>query len=119
MKERKLTCIVCPKGCELTVSFDSGEKISDISGYTCPRGRGYAESECTNPTRTVTSTVRCKDGSIVSVKTTAPIPKTMIFDIMAEINGIHPDGEVRIGDVIIADVCKSGSDIIATSGNCK
>ena len=115
IKERKLTCIVCPKGCELTVSFDDAGKITDISGHTCPRGKDYAYAECTSPVRTVTSTVRCEDGTVVAVKTSSPIPKAMIFEVMKKINGYVADNGVKIGDVIIADVLGTGSDIVVTS----
>ena len=114
-KERKLTCIVCPKGCDLTVSFNGSGEIADISGYTCPRGKDYAYAECTAPVRTVTSTVRCKDGAVVSVKTSSPIPKDMIFDVMREINSVSAENDVKIGDTVIANVLGTGADVVATS----
>lgn len=112
--ERKLTCIVCPKGCDLTVCFDEGGNIENIEGYTCPRGKNYAVAECTAPTRTVTTTVRCEDGSVVSVKTNQPIPKNMIFDVMAAINAINANNCVHIGDIIVKNVCGTGADVVAT-----
>lgn len=114
-KERKLTCIVCPKGCALTVEFDDAGAIVNISGHTCPRGKDYAYAECTMPVRTVTSTVRCKDGEVVAVKTSAPIPKAMVFDVMREINGLSVECDVKIGDVVIADVLGTGADVVVTS----
>ena len=114
-KERRLTCIVCPKGCDLLVELDEGGAIKNISGYTCPRGKDYAYAECTAPVRTVTSTVRCKDGAVVSVKTTSPIPKALIFDVMREINSISAENNVKIGDVIIKNVLETGIDIVVTS----
>ena len=114
-KERKLTCIVCPKGCDLLVSFNENGEITDISGYTCPRGKDYAYAECTAPVRTVTSTVRCRDGEVVSVKTSAPIPKSMIFDVMKEINSVSAEDDVKIGDVIIKNVLDTGADVVSTS----
>jgi len=114
-KERILTCIVCPKGCELHVEFDDAGEIANISGYTCKRGEEYARAECTSPVRTVTTTVRCKDGAVVAVKTSSPIPKSMIFDVMREINALTADNNVKIGDVVIANVLDTGSDIVVTS----
>ena len=115
MKERRLTCIVCPKGCELVVQFNDDGAIDNISGYTCPRGKDYAYAECTAPVRTVTTTVRCEDGEVVSVKTSAPVPKEKIFEVMAAINAVNANNSVKIGDVIIANVCDTGADIVATS----
>ena len=115
MNERKLTCIVCPKGCDLTVEFDEQGAINNISGDTCPRGKDYAYAECTAPVRTVTTTVRCENGDVVPVKTNAPIPKDKIFEIMAAINSITAPDTIRIGDVIIANVCGTGIDVVATA----
>ena len=115
MEKRNLTCIVCPRGCQLEVSFDSDGKISAIVGNACKRGLTYAENECTHPMRTVTSTVRCEGGGIVSVKTSDTVPKEMVFEVMKKINSALAKGGVKIGDVIIKDVCSLGVDVVATS----
>lgn len=109
--ERKLTCIICPLGCELTVQTQDNN-VLDVKGNTCPRGKVYAENECTNPQRTVTSTVRCSDGGLVSVKTDKPIPKDKMAECMVEINNAVATLPIAIGDVIIEDVF--GSRIVAT-----
>lgn len=117
MKKRQLTCIVCPRGCALTVELsDSGEVLS-VSGNLCPRGNTYAINECTNPMRTVTSTVRCENGAVVAVKTSKNVPKSRVFDVMTEINSTTAQNEIKVGDVIIADVCGLGVDIIATANS--
>ena len=113
--KRNLTCIVCPRGCQMVVRLDDG-KVTSVDGNFCRRGITYANDECTNPKRTVTSTVRCMDGSIVSVKTSSTVPKEKIFDVMSEINTAHPEGGVKMGDVIIENVCGTGANVIATSG---
>ncbi|MBR3816552.1 MAG: DUF1667 domain-containing protein [Clostridia bacterium] len=109
--ERKLTCIICPLGCELTVQLEDKE-ILDISGHTCPRGKAYAEAECTAPTRTLTTTVRCSDGSLVPVKTQTPIPKEKMSECMEILNGVTAALPLAIGDVIVEDVF--GSKVVAT-----
>ena len=116
MKERKLICIVCPKGCELTVSFDGADKIEKIEGYTCKRGEQYAETECTHPMRTVTTTVKTADGIPVSVKTENVIPKECIFDVMKQINRAVAPDKVAIGDVICTvNAGDKSVNIVATS----
>lgn len=110
--KRELTCIVCPMGCSITVTLDSG-KVTDITGNTCPRGAEYARNECTNPTRTVTSTVMCDDGLPVSVKTDRPIPKDKIFECIKTINSVRMPLPVKIGDVAARNVF--GSNIVVTS----
>lgn len=109
--ERKLTCIVCPLGCELTVQLE-GKNVLDVTGNTCPRGKIYAENECTNPQRTVTSTVRCINGGLVSVKTSTPIPKEKMAECMERINTARAKLPIAVGDVIIEDVF--GSKVVAT-----
>ncbi len=118
MKERILTCIVCPRGCTLTVSLaDDGKEIKDISGFACKRGKEYAETECTHPKRTVTSTVMCEDGSVIAVKTSAPVPKEKVFEVMDKINSARARVGTRIGDSVISDVLGLGVDVIATSNH--
>ena len=109
--ERKLTCIICPLGCELTVLTED-KKVLDVKGHTCKRGEDYANSECINPQRTVTTTVKCEDGSFVAVKTDRPIPKEKMMECMQKVNSVTAKLPVLIGDVIIEDVF--GSRIIAT-----
>ena len=110
--KRELTCIVCPRGCDLIAELDGNGTPIRVTGNLCPRGKTYAENECTNPQRTVTSTVRCTDGSLVSVKTDRPIPKEKIMDCMARINRAVAALPIAIGDVILEDVF--GSKIVAT-----
>ncbi|MBQ4259519.1 MAG: DUF1667 domain-containing protein [Lachnospiraceae bacterium] len=109
--ERKLTCIVCPLGCSLTVQIENGV-VTDVQGNTCPRGKVYAENECTNPVRTITSTMKCSDGSVISVKTDRTIPKDKMTKCMEIINQNTVKLPISIGDVIIKDVF--GSNIVAT-----
>lgn len=109
--QRNLTCIVCPLGCSLCVELEE-KTVLNVTGNTCSRGKVYAQTECTNPHRTVTSTVRCADGTLVSVKTDAPIPKEKMAECMKKINCATASLPIHIGDVLIADVF--GSNIVAT-----
>ena len=110
--KRELTCIVCPIGCSLVAEIEGGEVIS-VTGNTCPRGKVYAETECISPMRTITTTVRCADGSIIPVKTATPIPKEKMFEAMEIINKTNPHLPINVGDVIIEDVF--GSKVVAVS----
>ena len=108
---RELTCIICPRGCGLKVEIEDGKVVS-VTGNSCPRGVKYAEDECCNPMRTITSTVRCEDGRVISVKTDRPIPKDKMFECMKMINSATAHLPIHIGDVIIEDVF--GSNVVAT-----
>ncbi|MBR5145176.1 MAG: DUF1667 domain-containing protein [Clostridia bacterium] len=113
--EVKLTCIACPMGCPLSVEMD-GDKVINVTGNTCPRGKVYGEKEVTNPTRIVTSTVKVSGGDsvMVSVKTKNDIPKGKIFDVVKALKDVEIPAPVKIGDVVIADVAGTGVDIVAT-----
>lgn len=108
---KNLICIVCPKGCHLTI-----DENMNVSGNSCKRGEVYAKNEVTHPTRMITSTVKVVGGSLerVSVATSAPIPKEEIFNVMSEINKVSVKAPVSIKDVIIKNVLGLGVDIVAT-----
>ena len=112
---RDMTCIVCPKGCQLQVRFGEKGEIDQITGFTCPRGKQYAIDECTHPVRTVTSTARAENGEVVPVKTAAPIPKELVFACMEEINRATVRLPARIGDVLISNLLGTGVDVVITA----
>lgn len=115
---KNIICVSCPMGCPVSVEIsDTAGKVLNVTGNTCPRGKAYAITECTAPVRMLTSTVKVRGGktAMVPVKTSAPIPKGMMFDVMKEINKVEIDSPVKLGQVIIADVLGTGADIIATN----
>lgn len=112
METRELICIGCPMGCHLQVELDGG-KVLSVTGNTCPRGAEYGKNEVLHPVRTLTTTVRVADRSIMlSVRTDAPIPKECLFDAMAKANTVTAKAPVSIGDVILPDFF--GANLIAT-----
>ncbi len=114
---RDLICVSCPLGCPITVELSENGEVIKVTGNTCKRGEKYAISECTNPVRVLTSTMKVNGGSlpVIPVKTSAPIPKDKMFDCMKAINNEVVDAPVKIGDVLICNVCDTGADIIATN----
>ena len=112
---RELICINCPLGCHLSVDDKDVSNVK-VTGNTCPRGVTYAVSEVTSPKRMVTSSVPVVGSNVkrVSVKTSQPIPKNKIFDCLAELKNLTVQAPVAIGDVLLANVCDSGADIVAT-----
>lgn len=110
MKARELTCIVCPLGCSVKVELDN-DKIVSVTGNSCPRGKLYAEKECINPERTITTTMYTDMGTVIPVKTDKPIPKSRMFDAMDVINGKTVKLPVNIGDILIENVF--GSNVVS------
>ena len=108
----ELICIVCPKGCRLKVD----ETTFAVTGNSCEKGAEYGASELRNPTRTLTSTVRLENGALprCPVRTSAPIPKALMFDAMAALSGVVLTAPVRIGQVAVENVLGTGADVIVT-----
>lgn len=114
-KERFLTCIVCPKGCQMKITLSQDGKIENVEGNSCKRGLVYADDECNHPKRTVTSTVRCESGEVVAVKTENAIPKELVFEVMNEINRTLAPSNIKIGQVVIENVKNTGVNVVATA----
>ena len=115
--KKEMICVSCPIGCPLSVELDEDGKVLSVSGNTCKRGEKYAIDECTNPVRMLTSTIKVNGGAlpVVPVKTASPIPKGMMFECMKAINSEVVDAPVKMGDVLISNICDTGVDIIATN----
>ena len=114
MSAKTITCIGCPMGCRLSVRMEGGQAVS-VDGAACGRGAVYARQECVCPTRMVTSLVRVPGRrEPLSVKTAQPVPKEKIFACLAQIHAAEAVPPVRIGDVIVKDVCGTGVDVVAT-----
>ena len=110
---KNLICIVCPKGCHLQVDEDNGYAVT---GNSCPRGAEYGKTELLHPTRVLTSTVRVEGGlhRRLPVKTTAPIPKELLFQAMEALNGVTLTAPVTVGQVVLHDLLGTGVDVVAT-----
>jgi len=110
---KELICIVCPNGCHLRVDEENGFQVT---GNSCPRGEEYGRTELLHPTRVLTGTVRIHGGTIprCPVKTKAPIPKGKILDAARALGRVELTAPVRVGDVVLADVCGTGVDVVAT-----
>lgn len=115
MERKELTCIRCPKGCALDVDI-SGREILSVSGNGCPQGENYARKEITNPTRTVTTTVKVRGGrdKMVSVRTRGDIPRQKIFQCMRELKDEEMAAPVHIGDIVAENIAGTGVDVVAT-----
>ncbi len=110
---QELVCINCPRGCLLTA--EQGAEGLIIRGNTCDRGPEYARQELINPMRVLTVLMRPEGGGIpVSVRTDRPVPKSLLLQCAAEIYRTHPALPIRRGDVLIRDLCGTGSNVIAT-----
>ncbi len=109
---KELICIVCPRGCHLTVDEENNYATT---GNACPRGAGYAHAELTAPTRVLTSTVAVAGGvhPRCPVKTIAPIPKQLLPNAMQCINKVRLSAPVQEGQVVVQNLLNTGVDLVA------
>jgi len=113
--EREFTCIICPNGCLIKVEYE-GTNIKNIKGDECPKGKDYVKNEITNPLRVFTGSVLVENGdfSLVSVKTSVPIPKEYLKKIGEITRRIKVDAPVEIGQAVASNLLNENIDLIAT-----
>lgn len=95
-----LTCIVCPVGCKIKIDEDG-----NILGARCDRGLNFVKRELLSPERILTTTVRVDGGivKVVPVKSTKPIPKERLREIVKKVSTISVKAPIRRGDVVYSD----------------
>ncbi len=115
MELKKITCIVCPIGCKLTIIEKNEELL--VEGNKCKRGIEFGINEIKNPLRSIASTVNTiyKEMPRLPVRTDGLIPKSKIFNVMREISKVVITNHVDINEVIIENVLNTGVNIISTS----
>ena len=114
MAEKRVTCIICPQGCDILVNGD-GFNVHSMAGQGCKRGETYASDEFIHPMRILTSTVKVTGSAvpIVAVRTNKPIPKELLFRGMEEIRKVNAVCPVQRGDIIIPNFLDTGADLVA------
>ena len=113
--EKKLICVSCPIGCEITVEIENSV-VTKVSGNRCPRGEAYARQEAVDPMRVLPTSVRVIGGELplVSVKTDQPVPKRLIWQIMEYIRTLSVNAPVKVGQVLVEHVLGTKANLIAT-----
>ncbi|MDR2402992.1 MAG: DUF1667 domain-containing protein [Spirochaetaceae bacterium] len=111
---KELLCIVCPNGCRLQVENRMGTIV--VTGNQCKRGIGFAQAELTNPTRTVTTTVRTSFPGIpaLPVRTSREIPKGKIRELVDFLKTVTVTRPLNCGDVVVEKALGLDCNIIAT-----
>ena len=115
MMEKELICVNCPMSCRLTVQMEDGKVVS-VTGNSCPRGKAYAESECTCPSRILTTTVRIFGGihRVIPVISEREIPLAKMMDAMDALRSVQVQAPVKVGDVILENILDTGVNIVAS-----
>ena len=112
MSERRMTCIECPRGCQLAID----EQTLTVKGNMCPKGEAFAKAELVNPLRILTTTVRitAEDEVMLPVRTLDGIPKGKMFEAMEQIKHIRAAAPVEVGDIVCENLAGTGVPLIAT-----
>lgn len=115
--KKEIICIVCPKGCRIEIKGD-GTRIDRIENNQCIRGYEYAKAEFINPLRILTTSVRLENTSNTSrkmlpVRSSKPIPRDLLLLCMKEIKKQNVRGPVRMHQVIIPNILRTGADMVA------
>ena len=113
----ELTCVCCPVGCTLSVERTSAGEARYVSGAGCARGKRYAPAEAQHPERVVTTTINIAGvAEPVSVRTSAPVPRELMTEVVHAAKAAATDlsAPIALGDVLVANICDTGADLIAT-----
>ena len=111
--KKELICIGCPTGCAVTVEYE-GKTVLGVTGNRCKNGYDYAVQEAIAPVRVLTGLMRAEGCERpFAVRTSRPVPKERIRDCARALKGVRPPLPVRIGDVVLPNVCGTGADVVA------
>jgi len=112
---KNLYCITCPAGCYLTVIGTGFDMV--IDGNKCDKGKEFAKHEMSNPSRTLTTTVRTKFPGVpvISVRTAGEIRRDRMMAAMRALSEVVVETELGVGDTVLEDVAKTGISVIVTS----
>ncbi len=111
----RFTCVICPLSCSVEVEVE-GDRIKEIRGFSCPRGKEWAVEEVLSPKRVVMTVIRVKGGKepVVSVKTDSPIPKERIRELMSYLATLEVEAPISIGQVLIERPLGLETKVVAT-----
>lgn len=114
-KDKKITCIVCPIGCKILVDLD-GKQIKNLEGNKCKQGIDYAINEALDPRRMLTSSIFVIGGNwpLVSIKSSQPVPRDKVNQVLKEIKKIKVKAPIKLGQIILTNVANTNINIIAT-----
>ena len=114
--EKKFICVSCPLGCGLNVILDDKGEVASVTGNNCPRGAAYAKTEVSDPRRVFASTVRVKGGKlpVCPIRSKTPAPKGKLKEIARAVAELNVKAPIKIGQVLIHNVCDTDVDIIAS-----
>jgi len=112
---REMVCIACPIGCRLSVERAEGDAVS-VVGNRCPKGEVYGREELLSPRRLVTAVVRTdsEDFPCAPVRTSRPLERELLAELLRELYGRTASLPIRAGDVCLEDFKATGVRVVFT-----
>jgi len=112
---KQITCIACQKCCRITIEIENGKLT--FSGNECEKGTLFAKAEQNAPARSLKIMVRTifPDTPILSVRTSGEVPEKKIKKIVQALSKVLITKRMRIGDIVVQNISKTGCDIVVTS----
>ena len=108
-KAGQFTCVLCPRGCRVRTTI-----LGHVKGNRCEKGAAYARQEAKEPKRVLTTTLKRGDGTLLAVKSSAPVPRDRLREFAARLQTMTiPAGSIACGAVVLADPCGIGVDMVA------
>jgi CxxC motif-containing protein len=103
-------------GCRLEVEEDADGSIVEVRGFSCLKGKKFAEREHTDPRRMVTATVAVSGGlwPRLPVRTVAAVPKDRVWEVVNLLRPIAVGSPIFMGDIIVANIAGTGVDVVAS-----
>lgn len=113
---RNMTCIQCPRGCRLSVEIDPDGTVASVDGNGCDLGKVWAKREVEDPVRTLTTSIRVLRGveDLVSVRTSAPIPRRLLAEALAVAKELRVEAPVALGRVVAENLAGTGVTLVST-----
>jgi len=113
---KTMTCIQCPRGCRLSVTIDADGTLTSLSGNGCDLGPVWAKQEVEDPKRTLTTSVKVLRGAedLVSVRTSAPLPRRLLAEALSVAKQLSIEAPVSLGRVVAENLAGTGVKLIAT-----
>ena len=85
---KEVICTCCPQGCHLQVDEANDYKVTGTV-----RAEGCLHSRC-------------------PVKTSKPVPKGQMAEVVAALDSVVLHAPIHVGDVVLQNVCGTGADIV-------
>ncbi|MBN2736887.1 MAG: DUF1667 domain-containing protein [Spirochaetales bacterium] len=111
---KKIICISCPIGCELTVGYEN-DQLS-VSGNKCARGKSYGQEEYLEPKRIVTAVVKTNSATLtyIPIKTDQPLKKEYINDLLNHLYQLEVKVPITLNQCLLKNFNNTGVNIVFT-----